>query len=468
MRFKSFLIEEVLTDWKSYLSSNSMIFNAVKILEKIESKGYEAFIVGGAVRDLVMGIIPHDIDIATNCPINVLSTIWKTHEIGKSKDFGIITINQGNENYEIAQYRSDGKYIDGRKPESVEIVGSFQEDASRRDFRFNAMAIDKDGNIIDYFDGHKDIKNKVLKTVGDPRKRFGEDYLRIMRAARFSAKLGFIIEPKTKEAAKELSSHVLKLSPERIRDEIFKAAEQPGEKFAQYLIELDDMGILELILPEITKLKELEHNTEHHPEGPYIWDHLLAALKVNKLNDPLINLAILCHDVGKGITQEWKNGSPVYYAHAEEGVKLIEAIADRLKLSNTERDTLIFTTLNHMKFHKILEMKPSKILKLVNDNNWDILVAVGMADERSRGEVFKYSGEVESIIDRALSIKNKYGIKGVEKTLRLVSGKHIMDITGLKPGPKIGEIITKVEDWIVNNDIDPKNTEMINDYIKSL
>lgn len=160
--------------------------------------------------------------------------------------------------------------LTGRKPESIKITGSLIDDLSRRDFTINVLCIDKDGNIIDHFDGVKDIKNKVLKTVGDPVKRFGEDYLRIMRLGRFSAKLNMKIEPETAKAAKELSSYVSKLSPERIKDEIFKAAEFSGEKFAKYLVTLDEIGVLDVILPEISKMKKLPHNPKHHPEGAYV------------------------------------------------------------------------------------------------------------------------------------------------------------------------------------------------------
>jgi len=158
----------------------------------------------------------------------------------------------------------------GRRPESIKITGSFEKDAERRDFTINAMGIDKDGNIIDYFDGTKDIKDKVLRTVGNPKERFGEDYLRMLRAARFSAKLGFDIDPDTKQAAKDLASNIKGLATERIKDEIFKAASGTGDKFARFISELDDMGILDIILPEIVKLKGMEHNPEHHPEGAYV------------------------------------------------------------------------------------------------------------------------------------------------------------------------------------------------------
>ena len=161
MRLKSFLIteaDEQLTRWKDYLSDVPMLNSAVKILKRIESKGYNAYIVGGAVRDLILGEPIHDCDIATNCPINVLDIMFKTHDIGKNRDFGIIVAIVDGNTFEIAQFREDGKYLDGRRPESVKVVMSFKDDASRRDFTINSMGVDKEGNIIDYFDGKRIFK----------------------------------------------------------------------------------------------------------------------------------------------------------------------------------------------------------------------------------------------------------------------------------------------------------------------
>lgn len=273
MQFKEFLVtesDEQFERWKYYVSSIPMLKAAVKVLTRIESKGFQAYIVGGCVRDLVMGLPMKDIDIATNCPIDILENMFRVYDIGKSKDFGIITTKVDGFDFEVAQYRSDGKYLDGRRPESIEIVMDFKTDASRRDFRFNALAIDKKGNIIDYFDGQGDIKNKIIRTVGNPKDRFQEDFLRMMRASRFAARFGFDIEPETKQAIKDLRFNIQKLAPERIKDEIFKAATQTGDKFAKYLVELDDVGILDIILPEITKLKTLVHPIKYHPEGAYV------------------------------------------------------------------------------------------------------------------------------------------------------------------------------------------------------
>lgn len=456
MKFNKFVINEEtkqLERWNDYVNSVPVLASAVKVLKFITKQGYDAYIVGGAVRDLIIGDNFHDIDIATNMPLDELEKSYKTHDIGKSKDFGIVTITVDGNQFEVANFRSDGVYTDGRRPDTVKIVLNFKDDASRRDFTINSMGIDKDGNIIDYFDGTKDIKNKIIKTVGNPKDRFQEDYLRMMRVARFSARLGFEVEPKTKQAIKDLSHKVSKLAPERIRDEIMKAASQTGDKFAQYIIELDEMGILQILLPEIVKQKGYTHSVEHHPEGG-VWEHTLAALRVNDVKDPIINLAILLHDVGKpSVMTVREHGGMAYFGHAEAGIKLANDIADRLKFSNKEREAIIFSVANHMKFHEILGMKASKIAKLVADDNWDCLVAVAKADNYSRGKNFKYYDDYDAIVQKAVEIKEKWGQKTMQTIVKLVDGNHVMELTGLKPSKKVGDIIRKTTDWIIDNNI---------------
>ena len=472
MRLLRYLKEENITDnWHDYLKDNDMLANAVSILKTITNSGFDAYIVGGAVRDLILGKKPHDIDIATNMPIDQLSKLYKTHDIGKSKDFGIITVNINGFSYEIAQFREDGTYLDGRRPDQVKIVLDFKSDAARRDLTINSMGIDKDGNIIDYFDGKKDIKNKVIRTVGNPMARFKEDKLRMLRTARFASKLGFNVDKSTLKAAKKLSKDLTSVSYERIKDELFKAANDTGDKFIRYLELLDQMKLLRYILPELIQLKYMSQSGEHHPEGKgeglTIWAHVKAALRQSNTTDPLKNLAILLHDIGKQKTLSIKDGVPVYHGHDEAALELINDIADRLKLSNKEREGLIFATLNHMKFHHILDMKPSKIIKLIDNDHWEILLAVARADMTSRGYL-KDKVTFDTIIDKVLKIKETWGKNSDEKITKLIDGNYIMKLTGLKPSRQVGIIINKISDWIIDNDIDKNDKKKIDDKIMEI
>ena len=473
MRLKRYLIEakEMLRQWKKYVNDNKELSAAVKVLQIINKAGYKAYIVGGSVRDIILGNKSKDVDIATNAPMDFLEKSFKTYNIGKSKDFGIVVIRAGAFNFEIAQFRQDGKYTDGRRPETVTISGEFEQDAARRDFTINAMGINAHGEIVDYFDGRKDIKNRILRTVGDPRQRFGEDYLRMLRAPRFASRLGFEIEKGTEKAIKKLSTNIKDLAPERVYDELIKAASQSGDKFADYILLLDKLKLLKFILPEVTNLKWFRENLKHHPEtrghGGSVYSHVLSALRKSNTVDPIKNLAILLHDIGKGVSFSQEEGLPRYLGHARASVELVNSIADRLKMSNKDKDSLIFAVGNHMKFHKLLDMKTSKIARLVNDENWDVLVAVGRADEFSRGEVFKHKGEFEKIINKAIKIKNKYGMIRVNQTLKIVDGNRVMDLTGLSPGPKVGAIIRKITEIILDKGIDPTDSKTIDNLIRS-
>ena len=473
MRLKRYLIEakEMFRQWKKYVIDNKELSAAVKVLQTLNKAGYKAYIVGGSVRDIVLGNKSKDVDIATNAPMDFLEKSFKTYNIGKSKDFGIVVVRAGAFNFEVAQFRQDGKYTDGRRPDKVTISGEFEQDAARRDFTINAMGINAHGEIIDYFDGRKDIQNKILRTVGDPRQRFGEDYLRMLRAPRFASRLGFEIEKSTEKAIKKLSTNIKDLAPERVYDELIKAASQSGDKFADYILLLDKLKLMRFILPEVTNLKWFRENLKHHPEtrgkGGTVYAHVISALRKSNTADPIKNLAILLHDVGKGVSFSQKEGLPQYLRHAHASVELVNSIADRLKMSNKDKDSLIFAVGNHMKFHDLLNMKASKIARLVNDENWDVLVAVGRADEFSRGEIFKHKGDFEKIIDKAIKIKNKYGMIRVNQTLKIIDGNRVMDLTGLSPGPKVGAVIKKVTEIILDKGIDPNDSETIDNLIRS-
>jgi len=471
MRFQNYINEAALKGWKDYVKSSPMLKSSIKVLQKIEKKGYSSWIVGGSVRDVILGKQPHDIDIATNMPIDEIAKLWKIYDIGQSKDFGIVVVKEGGYDFEVAQLRGDGKYVDGRKPEKVSFNVELKDDMARRDLTVNAMAIDYKGNIIDKFNGQKAIKDKVLKTVGNPYERFSEDFLRIMRVARFAAKLGFDIDKDTKRAATNLSTNITKLSPERIKEEILKSAGQSGDKFAKYILLLDELKILKHILPELKQLQYTKENPVHHPEtvgkGGSPFAHTIEALKASKTKDPLKNLCILLHDIGKGTTfsDTTPGKSFTYYGHDKEAIKLIETIAKRLKMSTKEKEALLYTSTQHMKFHKLKYMKPSKIFKLVNDDNFDILVAVARADEFSRGERFMSSRDFDKSLEIAIKIKEKWGEKKAKSALKLVDGKHVMELLGISPGKKVGEIIRKTTEWILDNSIDLKDTEAIDQFI---
>lgn len=364
--------------------------------------------------------------------------------------------------YKITEYESTG-----RRPVSVSFNVNLKVDMARRDLTINAMAIDGEGNIIDHFEGKKAIQDKIIKAVGNPYDRFEEDKLRMMRACRFSSKFCFSIDPETKSAIKHHKSAIKDIAIERVKDELVKMASQSGDKFAHAITILDEVGILDIILPEITKLKAFKETPKHHPEA-YVhgdgstYDHTLAALRKNKLKDPIINLSILFHDIGKQLTYKRVGDLHTYYGHAQEGVELIELIAKRLKLTNKEKDAIVFSMANHMKLFSGEKMKPNKILKLVGDGNWEVLKQVSYCDDSCRIGLFDRK-IFNDTINNMEKIAKKWSAKLNDKKIKIIDGNRVMKLTGMKPSKEVGLIIKRVTDIIINKGI--KDQKEIDKYI---
>jgi len=455
--------------WNRYLKDNKNLREAVSVLSKIEEAGYKAYIVGGTPRDMILGSLEIiDIDIATNCPINELDKMFATHDIGQSRDFGIVVINSDHYHFETANFRKDEKYKDGRHPDSVQIVDDLEIDIKRRDFTVNALALTKEGEIIDYINGIDDIKNKVIRTVGNPYERFKEDYVRMIRAARFGSIDGFRIADETKQAIEEMSPLVNKVTPERVRLELIKAADKPGKMFAKFIVLLEDLTLLKHILPEVSDLKNYPHTLDFHPEGLLVWDHVIKCVEISN-NGYLSQLAILFHDIGKAKTLTFKeNGRPKYYFHAKVGSEMVANICNRLKFSTFQKEALVYTTKNHMKWHKILEMKPSRIAKMINSPYFETLVDVCEADEFSRGEKFMYKGSFDKQLEHVLDIKKKWELQQLERPIKLVNGKRIMELTELKPSKLVGKIKEEVEDYIIDNNVNYEDQKKVDELINKV
>jgi tRNA nucleotidyltransferase/poly(A) polymerase len=438
---------------------------------KLLSEYGEAYIVGGAVRDSLMNRIASDIDIATNVPMDKIESLFPTHDIGKNKVFGIVVVEYKDDHFEVAQFRTDGEYSDGRRPDNVVLGVTFEEDTKRRDFTINSMGLRKDYGVIDYHNGKCDIKNQIIRTVGDPKERFAEDYLRMLRAIRFASRMDFVIENDTMEAIQELAHNITKVAQERIAKELFKMAEQTGERFAYSMELLKTSNLLKYILPEVDILDQFPHDLDTHPEGDNVWLHVLSALAVNNEADPVINMAVLLHDVGKALTHVVKDGKNTYHCHEGAGEAIVNGICDRLKIDNKTRASLVYPCVNHLKFHRLKGMRVSKLITLTDNINWDILVKVAFCDEACRGEeLFSYP-EWYNKISYVDFIINKYNNPVNRNNMpvdKLVSGKLVMEITGIdKPCKELGVIIKGTKQWIYDNMVDLDNMDAIRDYIKN-
>ena len=431
---------------------NDMMNSAKRLLIALEKIGGRAFIVGGAVRDIVMSVEPHDIDVATDLSIDAVSSHFRSHDVGRSKDFGIVVVEWEDFTFEVAQFRSDGEYTDGRTPGSITPALDFKTDASRRDFTINAMAMDASGNILDYFGGREDIAARVVRTVGDPSKRFREDKLRMLRAARFAAKLDFNIESKTRDAMLEHSKDIKQVSGERIRDELMKIAASGGRQLSTMLKELYDAGILSIILPEIAAMDGLPHNPAYHPEGDCL-AHCFAALETSDSTDPIVNLAILFHDIGKVKTFKMDGDNPTYRCHAFVGTEMFEGIAFRLKLSTAEADRISFCIENHMLFnYEFPNMRDSTVARLLRDHRFSDLLLVAEADDKARLHVYdeKIWKAIRAKIEK---VKQKLVVTDYDKLRKLINGNEVMRILKIKPGPLVGKVINSALNWAVDSDV---------------
>jgi len=442
---------------------------AIDYLCMLNNLGYDAYIVGGAVRDKLRGMEVYDVDVATNCPMHVLEKNLNTHDIGKSKDFGILLVLYKKYQFETAQFRTESGYSDGRRPDKVKIADNILSDLSRRDFTVNAMALDKDGIIIDPFGGQKDLQNKLIRSVGNPMARFDEDRLRMIRAARFGAMEGFSIERDTRLAIRRLAFFIDRVSKERVRMELVKAADlsKPGKEFAKFIQLLDRLNLLSKILPEVHAMKYFKQDLTHHPEAPDTLGHTLKAIELLEFKPWQSKIATLFHDIGKTRTfDDQKEGKTfTYYRHEIESANLTRQICERLKFSSYHTEQLIFAVENHMKFQRLASMKPSKVARIVNSPHFETLVDVCYADEFARREKFIKKEEFQAALNRAYEVKEKWENRVINSNITLVSGKLIMEVLGIRPGKSVGRVKRIVEDAIINQDIDPDDTKTIHDII---
>ncbi|HOM70331.1 MAG TPA: CCA tRNA nucleotidyltransferase, partial [Smithellaceae bacterium] len=249
---------------------------AEEIVKRLKSAGFKAYFVGGCVRDFIRGKIPGDYDIATSALPEQIIALFD-HTVGVGKKFGVVVVVEENFNYEVATFRSDDIYQNGRRPKIIHF-STEREDVLRRDFTINGLLMDPEtGEVTDYIDGRSDINNGIIRTIGDPRIRFSEDYLRMLRAIRFAANLDYKIEEHTKQAIKDNSFRIKQISAERIQEEITKILRRPGARYGLEL--MAETGMLHQLLPEIEKLKGVNQPPRFHPEGD-VWEHTLTMLEL--------------------------------------------------------------------------------------------------------------------------------------------------------------------------------------------
>lgn len=415
-------------------SSSTLADRATSIVRRLREAGHQAYFAGGFVRDMVLRRPRKDIDIATSAtPSQVQEIFPKTVPVGAK--YGVVVVLVGNASFEVATFRSDGPYMDGRHPESVRFT-SVEEDVKRRDFTINGLLYDPlGGDIIDLVDGQEDIRQGVIRCIGSPQARFEEDRLRMLRAVRFAADLGYRIDPQTFVAIRHLRQGIVQVSPERIRDELTLMLTQKRADMALRL--LDETGLLAEVLPEVSALKDMEQSPPHHPEGD-VWTHTLLMLQ--ELKQPSVRLAygVLLHDIGKPQTQKAdEDGKITFHEHEVVGANMAAAICQRLKLTN--RDTAAITSLvrQHLKFFSTPKMKTSTLKRFLATDNFDELLELHRLDLlASNGNMETHSFCVTKLQD--------YGDKRL-RPVRLLGGNDLIEM-GYEPGPLFRRILVELEE----------------------
>lgn len=438
---------------------------AVKIIRKLRDKGHQGYLVGGCVRDLLLGRVPADYDVATDAtPDEVMRMFPRTYAVGAQ--FGVVLVPVHNESgalkqpepeyqdtdepftveqlpkphgkvIEVATFRSDGLYTDGRHPDEVRYSKDPREDVQRRDFTINGLLLDplNGDRVLDYVGGRQDLNAGILRTIGEPERRFREDKLRLLRAVRFAARFSYKVEPRTMDAVRRLAPEIAQVSRERVRDEISKMLTEGKARQAFEL--LDETGLLKEVLPEIVKMKGVEQPPQFHPEGD-VWIHTLILLSM--LPQPCsktLAWGTLLHDVGKPSTFRIGPDRIRFDGHVEVGVAIADEICRRLRFSNEETEQIKALVANHMRFADVPRMKESTLKRFMRLPKFEEHLALHRIDclgSHGNLDLYKFTRE-------------RYEqTPGDEIRPRpLINGKDLI-AAGLRPGPAFKDILSAAED----------------------
>ena len=422
---------------------------ATDIVRTLRQKGRQAYLVGGCVRDLLLGREPADYDVATDAtPDEVMHIFPRTWAVGAQ--FGVVLVPVEDAQQvlrsaqddsvsgvvEVATFRSDGLYTDGRHPDQVTYTHDPREDVQRRDFTINGLLLDPLSNeVLDYVGGRADLSAGIIRTIGQAERRFAEDRLRMLRAVRFAARFGYEIEPATFEAIRNLRSQIHQVSRERVRDELVKMLTEGHARRAFEL--LDQTGLLKEILPEVDRMHGVAQPPQFHPEGD-VWVHTLLLLEgLPEHASPTLAMGALLHDVGKPPTFRLAPDRIRFDGHVEVGVKMAEEICHRLRFSNHDTEQIACLVANHMRFADVKEMKPATLKRFFRLPHFDEHLELHRLDcLASHRDLTLYNFAREQLARMpAEQIRPK----------PLLTGDDLIAM-GYAPGPRFKQILAAVED----------------------
>ena len=406
---------------------------ANQVIDRLRAGGHQAFLVGGCVRDVLLGVKPKDFDIATDArPDRIMDLFPRSGRVGAH--FGVVLVRDVFDQVEVATFRSDHDYLDGRHPEQVRFESDPREDVLRRDFTINGLMMDPHtGRVLDFVDGRGDLARGVIRAIGEPNARFREDHLRLLRGVRFAARFGFEIEPVTFDAMRRDHALILKVAMERVREELVRILTEGGARRGFEL--LDACGMLLDLLPEVAAMKGVAQPPEYHPEGD-VWQHTLLLLEQLCQPTPTLALAALLHDVGKPLT--FRVADRIRFdGHVEEGVRLARLILTRLRFSREEIEQVEALIDNHMRFKDVGRMKESTLKRFLR------LPAFAEHLELHRLDVMSSNKRLENY-DLARAKLEEYSAEHLQPA-PLITGADLIGM-GYQPGPQFSKILALLED----------------------
>ncbi len=411
---------------------------ANQICATLRRSGHQAFLVGGCVRDLILGREPADYDVSTDArPERVQELFPRSLSVGAK--FGVILVVEDGAEVEVATFRSDIGYSDGRHPDRVVYSNSPKEDVRRRDFTINGLLMNPaTSEVLDFVDGREDLEAGIVRAIGDPRLRFAEDKLRMMRAVRFAARFEFEIEMETLAAARELAPMVTQVSPERIREELTKLLTEGAARRAFEL--LDEAGLLQVVLPDVTRMKGVEQPPQFHPEGD-VWIHTRMMLENLPAHcSPTLAWGVLLHDVGKPPTFAPAAGPGTrirFDGHVEMGARMAESICREYRFSNEDTEQIESLVANHLRFKDVKQMRQATLKRFVRLLRFEEHLELHRLDcLSSHGNLDAYN-----FVQRFLAETPPEQVRPP----RLVTGDDLKGM-GIVPGPKFKEILLAVEE----------------------
>jgi len=411
------------------------------IVRRLREAGHQAYLAGGCVRDQLLGRRPLDFDVATSAPPETVQRLFpRTAPVGA--EFGVILVVEKGRPFEVATFRSDDAYVDGRRPSQVHF-GSAEDDAQRRDFTINALFLDPlSGEVVDFVGGRADLAAGTIRAIGDARSRIAEDRLRMLRAVRLAARLGFTLEPATQAAIAASAPTITDIAAERIGDEIVKILTEGAARRGFEL--LAATGLLEPILPEVARMRGVAQGPEYHPEGDVFTHTLLLLDQLSAGGAETLALGALLHDVAKPVCVGEHQGRITFYGHPPVGAGMAIVICQRLRRSRATWERVDYLVRNHLRLVQAPEMRLSTLKRMLREEGFDELLALARMDALASNRDLRYVGFCER--RRAELARDEM------RPPRLLAGDDLIAL-GYPPGPLFGEILTALEEAQLENQV---------------